>query len=137
MCISRIQKRRIGTKDPLSERQDASRIPPIKRERGECPIHPAVAPVSLIARYIPFVFSPTDLHLGGQNLAALGTTAGQNLAAVGGSHSLTETVNLGTVTLAGLVGTLHYITPPDKKFSYARQPKWPQQHIIIDHTWSC
>ena len=44
---------------------------------------------------------------GGQNLAALGTTAGQNLAAVGSSHSLTETVNLGTMTTAGLVGTLH------------------------------
>ena len=57
---------------------------------------------------IPFVISPTDLHLGGQNLAALSTTAGQNLAAVGSSHSLTETVNLGTMTAAGLVGTLHY-----------------------------
>ena len=47
--------------------------------------------------------------LGGQNLAALSTTAGQNLAAVGSSHSLTETVNLGTVTLGGLIGTLHEI----------------------------
>ena len=45
---------------------------------------------------------------GRQNLAALGTTAGQNLAAVGSSHSLTETVDLGTMTAAGLVGTLHY-----------------------------
>ena len=44
---------------------------------------------------------------GGQNLAALSTTAGQNLAAVGSSHSLTETVNLRTMTTAGLVGTLH------------------------------
>ena len=44
---------------------------------------------------------------GGQNLAALSTTAGQNLAAVGSSHSLTETVNLGTMTTAGLAGTLH------------------------------
>ena len=47
--------------------------------------------------------------LGGQNLAALCTAAGQNLTAVGSSHSLTETVNLGTVTLAGLIGTLHEI----------------------------
>ena len=45
---------------------------------------------------------------GGQNLAASCTTAGQNLAAIGGSHSLTETVDLGTVTIAGLIGTLHY-----------------------------
>ena len=85
----------------------------LKRERGECFIHPAVAPVSLSRAIIPFVFSPTDLHLGGQNLAALCTAAGQNLTAVGSSHSLTETVNLGTMTLGGLVGTLHYISPPE------------------------
>ena len=79
----------------------------LKRERGECFIHPAVAPVSLSRAIIPFVFSPTDLHLGGQNLAALCTAAGQNLTAVGSSHSLTETVDLGTMTLGGLIGTLH------------------------------
>ena len=44
-----------------------------------------------------------------QNLAASCTTASQNLAAVGGSHSLTETVDLGTMTLAGLIGTLHVV----------------------------
>ena len=60
--------------------------------------------------------------LGGQNLAALCTAAGQNLAAVGSSHSLTETVDLGTMTTAGLVGTLHKFTPPVFVFSYARQP---------------
>ena len=47
------------------------------------------------------------LHSSRQNLAALGTAAGKHLAAVGSSHSLPETVNLGTVTAAGLVGTLH------------------------------
>ena len=83
--------------------------PHLKRERGELIIHPAVAPVSLSRAFIPFVFSPTDLHLGGQNLAALCTAAGQNLAAVGSSHSLTETVNLGTMTAAGLIGTLHSV----------------------------
>ena len=46
-------------------------------------------------------------NLGGQNLATLCAAAGKNLAAVGSSHSLTETVNLGTVTAAGLIGTLH------------------------------
>ena len=50
---------------------------------------------------------PRSCSSGGQNLAALCTAAGQNLAAVGSSHSLTETVNLGTMTAAGLVGTLH------------------------------
>ena len=54
--------------------------------------------------------------LGGQNLAALCTAAGQNLTAVGSSHSLTETVDLGTMTAAGLVGTLHTDTPPMMKF---------------------
>ena len=68
---------------------------------------------------------------GGQNLAALCTAAGQNLAAVGSSHSLTETMHLGTVTAAGLIGTLHENTPPVKN-QYARQPKWPQQHILTD-----
>ena len=53
------------------------------------------------ARYIRICSS------GGQNLAALCTAAGQNLAAVGSSHSLTETVNLGTMALGGLIGTLH------------------------------
>ena len=105
----------------------------LKRERGESLIHPAVAPVSLSRAFIPFVFSPTDLHLGGQNLAALGTTAGQNLAAVGSSHSLTETVDLGTVTLAGLVGTLHYISPPEILMFICSTAKRPQQHIINDH----
>ena len=50
------------------------------------------------------------LHLGRQNLAALGTATGKNLAAVGSSHSLPETVNLGSVATARLVGTLHGYT---------------------------
>jgi len=58
---------------------------------------------------------------GRQNLAALCTATGKNLAAVGSSHSLTETVNLGTVTTAGLIGTLHFGTPP-VKITYAQQP---------------
>ena len=53
-------------------------------------------------------------HLGGQNLAALSTAAGKNLTAVGSSHSLAETVNLGSVATAGLIGTLHICTPPVK-----------------------
>ena len=61
---------------------------------------------------------------GGQNLAALCTAAGQNLTAVGSSHSLTETVNLGTMTTAGLVGTLHNTyTSYYIFFSYAQQSK--------------
>ena len=63
---------------------------------------------------------PNFVLLGGQNLAALCAAASQNLAAIGGSHSLTETVDLGTMTIAGLVGTLHLDTPPIYN-SYARQ----------------
>ena len=78
----------------------------LKRERGEWTIHPAVAPVSLLRAY--FLVFHRGGASGGQNLAASCTTAGQNLAAIGASHSLAETVDLGTVTVAGLVGTLHY-----------------------------
>ena len=82
-------------------------IPKIKRERGEH--RPAQSPVSPEVG----VLSRSD-GSGGQNLAALSATAGENLAAVGGSHSLAEAMNLGTVATAGLVGTLHILTPPVK-----------------------
>ena len=55
-----------------------------------------------------------SLLLVGQDFAALRTAASQNLTAVGSSHSLTETVDLGSVTAAGLIGTLHSDTPPVK-----------------------
>ena len=38
---------------------------------------------------------------------ALRAAASQDLAAVGGSHTLTETVHLGAMTLLGLIGTNH------------------------------
>ena len=53
------------------------------------------------------VVAHSRLHSGRQDLTSLSTTAGKHLAAVGSSHSLPETVNLGSVTTAGLVGTLH------------------------------
>ena len=62
-----------------------------------------------------------SLRLGRQNLAALCTTTGKNLAAVGSSHSLPETMNLGTMAAAGLVGTLHSVYT-SLKSQYARQP---------------
>ena len=76
-----------------------------KRERGE--IHsPRYSSRFALSDY-PAICSPKSCQSGGQNLAALCAAAGKNLAAVGSSHSLTESVNLGTVTAAGLVGTLH------------------------------
>ena len=113
MCISKLSKRRTGPKGPLADDQPFQDGVQLKRERGEIGLHPAVAPVSLCERFVLCGQIPLrNLHLGGQNLAALCTAAGQNLTAVGSSHSLTETVDLGTMTAAGLIGTLHYITPP-------------------------
>ena len=45
---------------------------------------------------------------------ALGAAASQDLAAVGGCHSLAETVDLLAVQLLGLIGTFrcHVETPP-------------------------
>ena len=68
------------------------------------------------------VIQPTELRSGRQDLTALGTAAGKHLAAVGSSHSLAETVNLGAVTAAGLIGTLHNFCTPPVKITYARQP---------------
>ncbi len=102
-----IQNRTVGTKDPLGGGKAFQEYARVKRERGEFHIHPAVAPVSRMSAQYACGLNHVVCSLGGQNLAALGTTAGQNLAAVGSSHSLTETVDLGTMTAAGLVGTLH------------------------------
>ena len=139
LCISRASKRRGGSKDPLGRGKAIQEYAKLKRERGEWFIHPAVAPVSLCERFVLCGQIPLrNLHLGGQNLAALCTAAGQNLAAVGSSHSLTETVNLGTMTAAGLVGTLHYTFTSCIVGYYMLDSRIrPQQHIIKDHTWSC
>ena len=86
------------------KKQIHPRYLPIKKGAGRITIRPAFAPISLRAT---FPIRGVQCSLSGQDLAALGTAAGKNLAAVGSSHSLTETVHLGTVTLGGLVGTLH------------------------------
>ena len=73
------------------------------------------------------------LRSGRQDLTALGTAAGKHLAAVGSSHSLPETVNLGTMTTAGLIGTLHTSVHLLSKSHMLDSQFWPQQHIIIDY----
>ena len=45
----------------------------------------------------------------GQTSAALSSSASQNLTAVGGSHSLTETVLHLAMTLLGLISTEHFL----------------------------
>ena len=49
-----------------------------------------------------------------QTSAALGAAAGQNLAAILGGHTAAKTVDLGVMTLVGLIGTNHVLTPPKK-----------------------
>ena len=80
-------------------------------------IHPAFAPISLRAT---FPHRGAQCSSSGQNLAALGTTAGKNLAAVCSSHSLAETMDLCAVTLSGLIGTQHLRV--HLLLDYAQQP---------------
>ena len=62
-------------------------------------------------------FAPDDIQtvwcghgsLGGQDSSAFSTTAGKDLAAVGGSHSLAETMDLSAMALSGLIGTQHLV----------------------------
>ena len=60
------------------------------------------------------------LTLRRQNFATLGAAAGENFTAIGSSHSLAETVDLGSVATAGLIGTLHS-EYTSCQFTYARQ----------------
>ena len=104
-----------------------------KRERGEQFFAPHRLPFCMA---YACRFHKPQLCSGRQNLAALGTAAGENLTAVGSSHSLPETVNLGTVAAAGLVGTLHVVHLLESQ--YARQPEIrPQRHLVNAHNGSC
>jgi len=49
------------------------------------------------------------MELGGQDSSAFCTAASKNLAAVGGSHSLAESIDLGAMALSGLIGTQHLV----------------------------
>ena len=110
LCIPRAKSAVLRQKIRRTGSELFRRHAHLKRERGEFRIHPAIAPVSLMSADTRFVVNTRSLRTsGGQNLAALCTTAGQNLTAVGSSHSLPETVDLGSVTAAGLIGTLHGI----------------------------
>ena len=78
------------------------------------------------------VVAHADLQLGRQNIAALCTAASQNLAAIGGSHSLTETVNLGSVATAGLIGTLHILYTSCQNHICSTANRL-QRDIVTDH----
>ena len=101
----------------------------VKRERGES----CFAPHRLPFGYEPLLAVANHaLCSSRQDLAALGTTTGQNLAAVGSSHSLPETVNLGSLATAGLVGTLHSVHLLSVSLCSTAE-KRPQQHIVRDY----
>ena len=121
------RKRTAVPKGPTTADELLQGMSPIKREQGESP-SPCVN--SHFARSDSF--QPIGLRSGRQNLAALCTTAGQNLAAVGSGHSLTETVDLGTMTTAGLIGTLHVVYTSLKSLMLDSRNR-PQQHIIRDY----
>ena len=92
-----------GAKDPLFCRRGFVQSFSLKKGAGRTFHSPRCS-----SRFAdPALRFPFGRASSGQNLAALCTAAGQNLAAVGSRHSLAETVNLGTVTAAGLIGTLH------------------------------
>ena len=108
MCISKRPSAHMRKKIRCRTMRILESLSHIKRGRGES----SFAPHGLPFRYercITVVAHCNSLRLRRQNLAALGTAAGENLAAVGSSHSLTETVDLGSVATAGLIGTLHGI----------------------------
>ena len=90
-----------GTDDSLSKSgKNAFAVTPdvaVINEWGEkkhCSFHP----------YISAIFAAMA-ESGRQLSAAFGAATGQDLAAVGSSHSLSETMNLGSVPLSGLIGT--------------------------------
>ena len=73
------------------------------RGRIEDPsIHPVSASWTALFRILGRTGS------GGEDLAAFGTAAREDLTAVGGGHSLAETMHFGSVTLLGLIGTQHW-----------------------------
>ena len=95
------------TKDPALDGKALQEFAPQKREAGRILHSPRFSSRFACERLFRCGCYHASLQLGGQNLAATCTTTGQNLTAVCSCHSLTETVDLGTMTAAGLIGTLH------------------------------
>ena len=111
LCISKLTRRSCGEKDPLKGDGCFFEIVPYKKGAGRRRASPRMDSRFAMSDYS--LWLPTDnKRLRREDLTSLGTAAGKNLAAVGSSHSLPETVDLGSVTTAGLIGTLHIGTPP-------------------------
>ena len=121
-----------GAKDPAGIGEASEEYAQIKREAGRILHSPRFSSRFACERLFRCGCYHASLQLGGQNLAATCTTTGQNLTAVCSCHSLTETVDLGTMTAAGLIGTLHveYTSCFNYLCSTVRRP---QQHIVVDY----
>ena len=135
LCISDLSMCSTRAKDPVQSVKGPFLNAHIKKGAGRI-IHSPRCSSRFASELISC--SAQGSSSGGQNLAASCTAAGQDLTAIGGSHSLAETVNLGTVTVAGLVGTLHSGYTSCTQISYARQPhKGPQQRFLGRLSRSC
>ena len=62
--------------------------------------------MKLVSPHRP-AFEGTVLRSGGQADSALGAAGAEDTSAVAGSHSLAKAVLLGSMTLFGLIGSLH------------------------------
>ena len=122
-----------GAKDPAGSGKASEENAQIKREAGRIGHSPRFSSRFACERLFRCGCYHASLQLGGQNLAATCTTTGQNLTAVCSCHSLTETVDLGTMTAAGLIGTLHVEYTSCFLFSMLDRPEDPQQHIVVDY----
>ena len=61
----------------------------------------------------------------GQSGSALGTSAGQDLAAVCGGHSLSEPMDLASLSLFGLISSEHVRSPPSGSWRRPRRGSLP------------
>ena len=111
MCIAKLPGEELEEKIRYSAGKMFWMRCPNKKGAGRENSSPRYTPVSRLSDGFAVIQLEmvASVKLSRQNLTALCTTASQNLAAVCGSHSLTETVDLGAMTLGGLVGTLHVV----------------------------
>ena len=119
LCISRLTQRSDGGKGRLKSNQIFSKLCPYKKGAGRKSFAPLDSHFAVSDHQL---WLPTNSYLRRQNLTALCAAASQNLAAIGSCHSLTETVHLGSVATAGLIGTLHLFVHLLSNSQYARQP---------------
>ena len=68
----------------------------------------------------------------GQSGSALGTSAGQDLTAVCGGHSLSEPMDLASLSLFGLISSEHVRSPPSGSWRRPRRGSLPD---VVGHLY--